>query len=75
MPSASALATRLSRAVRLASTPGLSMSAPMRENPCGVAPPPAGSPKRTTSPEVGRARPQTIFIVVDLPEPFLPTKP
>ena len=65
--------------------PGSSISAPMREKdveklaareadafPCART---DTGENNESSPEVGATRPAIIFMVVDLPAPFLPTNP
>ena len=68
---------RFSVAEKLGSVPGSSMRAPMCE---GVPEKLRGrraafSPSTLRLPELGATSPAAIFMVVDLPAPFLPTKP
>ena len=81
-PSAIALQRMFSSAVMLGYSPGFSTSVPMRTASlrgafCEALPeePAAKRSNRRTSPAVGRIIPQIIFIVVDFPAPFRPTKP
>ena len=88
-PKASAFIIRFSAAEKFMSTPGSSMSAPRREgaseklpalSAASTAPRPAASaygpaPNSVRVPALGVARPAIIFMVVDLPAPFLPTNP
>ena len=72
----SAFIMRFSNAEKFGSRPGFSMRAPMRENAlenAGVFS--ASVPKSFIEPAVGVLRPASIFMVVDLPAPFLPTNP
>ncbi len=71
-PRAVALYIRLSMALIRSRRPGASMMAPTPVGPSQVA---GLWPRTSSSPEVGLIRPQTIFIVVDLPAPLRPTKP
>jgi len=51
------------------------MSAPTRGAPSGRPHSSARLPNSSISPSSGVARPQTIFMTVDFPAPFLPTNP
>ena len=81
-PTAIALHIRFSSAENVGRMPGSSISAPMREKSCcelrvacATSATPRVTPNNSISPEVGRTSPAIIFMAVDLPAPFLPTKP
>ena len=74
---ASAFIIMFSVAEKFGSTPGSSIRAPMREGAPEKLPATCerSSPNSASCPALGVASPAIIFIVVDLPAPFLPTKP
>ena len=71
----SAFIMRFSNAEKFGSRPGCSISVPMREKALENPPSVRCSSKSLMLPDVGVTSPAIIFMVVDLPAPFFPTKP